>query len=221
MLTGFLRAFRTPDLRRKLLFTLCMIGVFRLGAALPTPGISEKNVNYCIGLANTNGGSVYQLVNLFSGGALLRLSVFALGIMPYITASIILQLLAVVIPRLEALRQEGASGQAKITQYTRYLTVGLAVLQSTAIVALAENPSAMFGSSCSARLIPNQSVFSVSMMVICLVAGTAVIMWLGELITDRGIGNGMSLMIFTQVVAVIPGQMYQIFSNEGTFIFLL
>ncbi len=107
MLTAFLRAFRTPDLRRKLLFTICMIAVFRLGAALPTPGISESAVHQCIGLASTQGSSVFALVNLFSGGALLKLSVFALGIMPYITASIILQLLAVVIPRLETLRQEG------------------------------------------------------------------------------------------------------------------
>src|SRR5499425_3711283 len=137
MLTGFLRAFRTPDLRRKLLFTVFIIGIFRLGAALPTPGISERNVHFCIGLAAQSGGSVYQLVNLFSGGALLKLSVFALGIMPYITASIILQLLAVVIPRLETLRKEGQTGQAKITQYTRYLTVGLGVLQATGIIALA------------------------------------------------------------------------------------
>ncbi len=219
MLTAVFQAFRTPDLRKKLLFTLFIVVVFRLGAALPTPGVSVSAINTCLGNASKTG--VLGLINLLSGGALLRLSVFALGIMPYITASIILQLLAVVIPRLEALRQEGASGQAKITQYTRYLTVGLAVLQSTAIVALAKNPSALFGTNCTARLIPNQSVFSVSMMVICMVAGTAVIMWLGELITDRGVGNGMSLMIFTQVVAVIPGQLYQIFATEGTFIFLL
>src|ERR1700740_65108 len=115
MLTAFVRAFRTPDLRRKLLFTVFIIGVFRLGAALPTPGISEKAVHSCICAASKHGGRVYQLVNLFSGGALFRLSVFALGIMPYITASIILQLLAVVIPRLETLRQEGQSGQNKIT----------------------------------------------------------------------------------------------------------
>src|SRR5499426_2534926 len=215
MLTGFLRAFRTPDLRRKLLFTLGMIGVFRLGAALPTPGISEKNVNYCIGLANTNGGSVYQLVNLFSGGALLRLTVFALGIMPYITASIILQLLAVVIPRLEALRQEGASGTAKITQYTRYLTIGLAILQSTAIVALAESGNLLPG--CPANLIPNRSVYTISTMVICMTAGTAVIMWLGELITDRGVGNGMSLLIFTTVIAVIPGELLTIYRTRHAF----
>ncbi len=219
MLTAVFQAFRTPDLRKKLLFTLFIVVVFRLGAALPTPGVSVSAINTCLGNASKTG--VLGLINLLSGGALLRLSVFALGIMPYITASIILQLLAVVIPRLEALRQEGASGQAKITQYTRYLTVGLAVLQSTAIVALAKNPSALFGTNCTARLIPNQSVFSVSMMVICMVAGTAVIMWLGELITDRGIGNGMSLMIFTQVIAVIPGQMHLILQQKGGFVFLI
>src|SRR6201984_3659785 len=197
MLTGFLRAFRTPDLRRKLLFTVFIIGIFRLGASLPTPGISEKNVNYCTGLATQSGGSVYQLVNLFSGGALLKLSVLALGIMPYITASIILQLLAVVIPRLETLRQEGQSGQSKITQYTRYLTVGLAILQSTGIVALARAGKLFQGVNCSKSLLINDSIFTITTMVICMTAGTAVIMWLGELITDTGVGHGMLMVIFT------------------------
>jgi preprotein translocase subunit SecY len=220
MLSGFLRAFRTPDLRRKLLFTLFIIAVFRLGCALPTPGISEKAVNICIGAAAKSGNSVYQLVNLFSGGALFRLSVFALGIMPYITASIILQLLAVVIPRLETLRQEGQSGQNKITQYTRYLTVGLAVLQSTGIVALARSGK-LFQSAlqCNQTLIPNPSIFTIATMVTTMTAGTAVIMWLGELITDRGVGNGMSLMIFTQVIAVIPGEMLNIRTSRGNFVF--
>src|SRR5215475_5431484 len=220
MLTGFLRAFRTPDLRRKLLFTIFIIGVFRLGCALPTPGISEKAVNACIGAANKSGSSVYQLVNLFSGGALFRLSVFALVIMPYITASIILQLLAVVIPRLETLRKEGQSGQNKITQYTRYLTVGLAILQSTGIVALARSGK-LFQSAlnCNQSLIPDPSVFTIVTMVTCMTAGTAVIMWLGELITDRGVGNGISLLIFTQVIAVIPGEMLNIRSSRGNFVF--
>ena len=218
MLTAFLRAFRTPDLRRKLLFTIFIIAVFRLGAALPTPGISEKAVHNCIGLASKSGGSVFQLVNLFSGGALFKLSVFALGIMPYITASIILQLLAVVIPRLETLRQEGQAGQAKITQYTRYLTVGLAILQSTGIVALAQSGN-LFQGICRQPLIPNTSIFTISTMVICMTAGTAVIMWLGELITDRGVGNGMSILIFTQVIAVIPGEMQNIYKSRGTFTF--
>jgi preprotein translocase subunit SecY len=219
MLTGFLRAFRTPDLRRKLLFTIFIIAVFRLGAALPTPGISEKNVTYCTGLANQSGGSVYQLVNLFSGGALLKLSVFALGIMPYITASIILQLLAVVIPRLETLRQEGQTGQNKITQYTRYLTVGLAILQSTGIVALARSGKLFQGVNCTRSLVINDSIFTVTTMVIIMSAGTAVIMWLGELITDRGIGNGMSLMIFTTVISVIPGEMWNIYKSRHAFVF--
>ncbi|SRR5579875_1436398 len=218
MLTAFARAFRTPDLRRKLLFTLFIIAVFRLGTNLPTPGISEKAVTSCLNIASHSGNaSLFQLVNLFSGGGLFRLSVFALGIMPYITASIILQLLAVVIPRLETLRQEGPSGQAKITQYTRYLTVGLAILQSTGIVALARSGN-LFGTTCNQSLIPDATVFRIATMVIIMTAGTAVIMWLGELITDRGVGNGMSLMIFTQVIAVVPGQLQLIYEEKRGFV---
>jgi len=215
MLTAFIRAFRTPDLRKKLLFTVFIIAVFRLGAALPTPGVSERAIQLCLGTAKNN--SVLQLVNLFSGGALQKLTVFALGIMPYITASIILQLLAVVIPRLEALRKEGQTGQAKITQYTRYLTIGLAILQSTGIIALARSGSLIPG--CSANLIPNPSVFTITTMVIIMTAGTAVIMWLGELLTDRGVGNGMSVLIFTQIIAVIPGQLQLIYNERGAFVF--
>jgi preprotein translocase subunit SecY len=219
MLTGFLRAFRTPDLRRKLLFTVFIIAMFRLGAALPIPGVSEHNVSVCLNQASNSSGGLFQLVNLLSGGALLKLSVFALGIMPYITASIILQLLVKVIPRLETLRQEGQSGQAKITQYTRYLTIGLAILQSTGIVALARSGNLISG--CSVPLIPSPTVFTITTMVITMTAGTAVIMWLGELITDRGVGNGMSLMIFTQVIAVIPGEMLAIYRTKKAFVFLL
>jgi preprotein translocase subunit SecY len=218
MLTAFLRAFRTPDLRRKLLFTLFIIAVFRLGSTLPTPGISVKAVNRCINLATSGSGgsaNVYQLVNLFSGGALLRLTVFALGIMPYITASIIMQLLAVVIPRLETLQDEGQAGTAKITQYTRYLTIGLGILQATGIVALARTGRLFQG--CSGSLLKNNSVFTTVTMVIIMTAGTAVIMWLGELITDRGVGNGMSLMIFTQVIAVFPTELSSVYQSKGTF----
>src|SRR5262245_20182323 len=215
MLTAFLQAFRTPDLRKKLLFTLFIVAVFRLGSSLPTPGVSQKAVSACENIAAKN--NLFQLVNLFSGGALLKLSIFALGIMPYITASIILQLLAVVIPRLETLRKEGQAGQAKITQYTRYLTVGLAILQSTGIIALARSGNLIQG--CQAQLIPNDNVFTITTMVICMTAGTAVIMWLGELITDRGVGNGMSLMIFTQVIAVIPGEMLNIYKSRHAFTF--
>jgi preprotein translocase subunit SecY len=221
MLTAFIRAFRTPDLRKKLLFTLGIIALFRFGAALPTPGISEKDVSYCSGLASSSGGAaagVYQIVNLLSGQSLLRLSVFALGIMPYITASIILQLLTVVIPRLETLKQEGQAGQAKITQYTRYLTIGLAILQSTGYVELARSGN-LFPQcdNTTYPLIPHPSVFTIATMVLTMVSGTAVIMWMGELITDRGVGNGMSVMIFTQVIAVIPGEVLAIYRTKGTF----
>ena len=222
MLTAFLQAFRTPDLRKKLLFTLFIIAVFRLGCSLPTPGISEKAVNACLNVASTSGSAgLFQLVNLFSGGSLLKLTVFALGIMPYITASIILQLLAVVIPRLETLRQEGQGGQAKITQYTRYLTIGLGILQSTGVVALAKSAPGNLIPGCNQTLIPHPSIFTISTMVICMTAGTAVIMWLGELITDRGIGNGMSLMIFTQIIAVVPGQMENIYKTKHAVIFAI
>jgi preprotein translocase subunit SecY len=223
MLTAFIRAFRTPDLRKKLLFTIFIIAMFRLGASLPTPGISEKAVTSCLNLAKSTNGSLFQLVNLFSGGALYRLSVFALGIMPYITASIILQLLAVVIPRLETLRQEGQAGQAKITQYTRYLTVGLAILQSTAIVALARSGTlyGISGTTQCNNLIPNQGVFTIATMVLTMTAGTAVIMWLGELITDRGVGNGMSLLIFTTVISQFPGEFENIFVSKHAFVFVV
>jgi len=217
MLTAFLRVFRTPDLRKKLLFTVFIVAVFRLGQQLPTPGVSQSAVNFCEGAAKNS--SVLQLVNLFSGNALTKLTVFALGIMPYITASIILQLLAVVIPRLETLRQEGQTGQAKITQYTRYLTVGLAILQSTGIIALARSGNLIPG--CSRALIPNPTIFTITTMVIIMTAGTAVIMWLGELITDRGVGNGMSIMIFTQIIAVVPGQLWNIYKDKGSLTFAI
>ena len=222
MLTAFVRAFQTPDLRKKLLITLGIIALFRLGASLPTPGISEKNVTICSNLATAAGSksaNVLAIVNLLSGQALLRLSVFALGIMPYITASIILQLLTVVIPRLETLKQEGQSGQAKITQYTRYLTVGLAVLQSTGYVELARSGTLFNGCGSAGHnpLIPNASVFSIATMVITMVAGTTVIMWMGELITDRGVGNGMSVLIFTTVISVIPGEILAIYRDKNAF----
>jgi preprotein translocase subunit SecY len=222
MLTAFVRAFQTPDLRKKLLITLGLIALFRFGASLPTPGIDEKNVALCSNYATSAGSStagVLAIVNLLSGQALLRLSVFALGIMPYITASIILQLLTVVIPRLETLKQEGQAGQAKITQYTRYLTVGLAVLQSTGYIELARSGTLFNGCGTASDnpLIPNGSVFNIATMVITMVAGTTVIMWLGELITDRGVGNGMSVLIFTTVISVIPGEILAIYRDKTPF----
>ena len=211
MLSVFAQAFRTPDLRRKLLFTLGIIAVFRLGSVIPTPGVDAQAVRFCVEQAGNSG--IYALINLFSGGALLQLAIFALGIMPYITASIILQLLTVVIPRLEALRKEGQAGTTKITQYTRYLTVGLAILQSTSIVALARSGNLLVG--CTADIIPDESVSTLAVMVVTMTAGTAMIMWLGELITDRGVGNGMSILIFTSISAAFPSSLWQIRVQNG------
>ncbi len=202
-LSAFVSAFKTPDLRKKLLFTMGIIAIYRLGSVVPVPGVDYTAVQNCVDNASTN--PLFGLVNLFSGGALLQLSVFALGIMPYITASIIIQLLTVVIPRLEALKEEGQTGQAKITQYTRYLTIGLAILQSTGIVALARVPGRLIP-GCNEQLIPDQNVWLVMVMIITMTAGTGVIMWLGEIITDKGVGNGMSLLIFTSIIATFPAR---------------
>ncbi len=215
MLGAFANAFRTPDLRRKLLFVLLIITIFRLGSQIPTPGVDVSNVQACVNDVGNSG--VYSLINLFSGGALLRLTVFALGIMPYITASIILQLLVVVIPRLEALKKEGQSGQTKITQYTRYLTLGLALLQATGIVALARSGNLLQG--CSKPLLHDNGTGTFLVMVITMTAGTAVIMWLGELITERGVGNGMSLLIFTTVVSGFPSSLWAVQKQKGWWVF--
>ena len=215
MLTAFVRAFRTPDLRRKLLFSLAIMAIFRLGSFVPTPGISYAAVRACVESANqTDQAGLFKLVNLFSGGALLQLSIFALGIMPYITASIIVQLLTVVIPRFEALKEEGATGTSKLTQYTRYLTIGLAVLQSTTFVAIARNPRRLFP-SCGEDLIPSDSLYLILIMVLTMTAGTGLIMWLGELVTEKGIGNGMSLPIFTSIAAGFPGSLWAIRTSKN------
>lgn len=217
MLGAFANAFRTPDLRRKLLFVLMIIVIFRAGSQLPAPGVNVANVQQCIDIASQGeNASLYSLVNLFSGGALLQLTVFALGIMPYITASIILQLLVVVIPRLEALKKEGQAGQTKITQYTRYLTLGLAVLQATGIVALARSGTLL---QCNLDLLHSDSTSTFLVMVVTMTAGTAVIMWLGELITERGVGNGMSILIFTQVVATFPTALWDVQNQQGWWVF--
>jgi preprotein translocase subunit SecY len=216
VLGAFASAFRTPDLRKKLLFVLLVVVIFRLGSQIPAPGVNYANVQSCFDQTKNDG--VYGLINLFSGGALLQLTVFALGIMPYITASIILQLLVVVIPRLETLKKEGQAGQAKITQYTRYLTLALAILQATGIVALARNRGLLQG--CDLPLLYREnSLMTMLVMVITLTAGTAVIMWLGELITDRGIGNGMSILIFTTVVATFPANLWAVKVSKGWWVF--
>jgi len=217
-LGAFVSAFKTPDLRKKLLFVLGIIALFRLGSVVPTPGVDYKAVQSCLDQVQEN--PILGLVNLFSGGALLQLSVFALGIMPYITASIIMQLLTVVIPRLESLKAEGQSGNAKITQYTRYLTIGLSLLQSTSILTMARTPGRLLP-GCNQDLIPDESIFLLVVMVFVLTAGTSLIMWLAELVTDKGVGNGMSVLIFTSIIATFPGQLVNIWRTNGVFTFAL
>jgi preprotein translocase subunit SecY len=227
LLSAFVNAFRTPDLRKKILFTVFIVGIYRLGANMPSPGVSYENVQACVAASREaeNGIGVFTLLNLFSGGALLQLSVFALGIMPYITASIIMNLLRVVIPRLEILYKEGQSGQGKITQYTRYLTLGLAVLQSSAFVALARSGQ-LFGVVDCPDVIPDhlatgiQDWIVLSTIVITMTAGTGVIMWLGELITDRGVGNGMSTLIFASIAAQLPAEGWRIQETQGPAAFI-
>ena len=219
MLTAFGRAFKTPDLRRKILFTLSIIVLYRFGAHVPTPGVSYPLVQQCIsGADNSNG--LLGLVNLFSGGALLQLSIFALGIMPYITASIIVQLLTVVIPRFEALKKEGQAGQTKMTQYTRYLTIALAVLQSSTLITFAQNPASLFNNPACTNILSNDSVVTILIMVLTMTAGTGVVMWMGELITDKGIGNGMSLLIFTSIAAGFPASLWAIQQRSGWDVFI-
>ena len=194
MLQAFAAAFRTPDLRRKLLFSLAMIAIYRLGASVPGPGVSVKAINACLTQAqNSDQRDVYSLVNLFSGGALLRLSVFALGIMPYITASIIVQLLVVVIPRFEQLKKEGQSGQTKLTQYTRYLTIGLAILQSTGIIALARNEQLFPG--CDRPVLYNEDIFPLVTMVVTMTAGTAVMTTSTSAMTRRNLPTPLLSLI--------------------------
>jgi preprotein translocase subunit SecY len=217
VLGAFRSALATPDLRKKILFTLGIIVVYRLGATLPAPGVSFKNVKECAEQIDQQG--IYSLINLFSGGALLNLSIFALGIMPYITASIIVQLLTVVIPRFEQLKKEGQSGQGKLTQYTRYLTIALAVLQSTGIIALAVRGQLF--QNCDKQVVPDQSIFTLITLVVTMTAGTSVIMWLGEIITEKGIGNGMSLLIFTGIAARIPSEGANIWSRGGLTFFMV
>ena len=211
MLDAFVNAFKVPDLRKKLLFTLAIIAIYRLGSHIPVPGIDIKTAR---SLTNVNGGAL-GLLNLFSGGALTQLAVFALGIMPYINSSIIMQLLAVVIPKLEAWQKEGEVGMKKITQWTRYLTVGLAILQSTGLAFLFHRGGLTDPSGNPVDLIPKFTVARVSLIVLTLTAGTAMIMWFGELITTRGLGNGMSIIIFAAIVAQLPSEGLGIQQQRG------
>ncbi|MBU3673770.1 MAG: preprotein translocase subunit SecY [Solirubrobacteraceae bacterium] len=198
MLGTILSAFTVADIRKKLLFTGAMLALYRIGAYIPVPGVDVKAVEAI--QEQFGGGGILNLLNTFSGGGLSRIAVFALGIMPYITASIILQLLTVVLPSLEKLSKEGEVGQQKITQYTRYLTVGLAFGQAIGYVFLFRS----FEGSAGQPVIDNFNVGTVFLIVLTLTAGCVVVMWLGELITQRGIGNGISLMIFASIVAGLP-----------------
>jgi preprotein translocase subunit SecY len=199
MLSAFRNAFKIPELRGKILFTVAIIAVYRLGSHLPVPGVDFNAVqNYLQNPAQDTSGA-FTLINLFSGGALTQFAIFALGIMPYITSSIIMQLLGVVIPRLEQLQKEGETGRKKIQQYTRYLTVFLALLQSASIVQLAHNKGIL-----PIDIFPGLTPGRFALAVLTLTAGTALIMWLGELITQRGVGNGMSIIIFSAIVSTLP-----------------
>src|SRR5213080_3937700 len=198
MLSTILNAFQVADIRKKIAFTAAMLLIYRLGSHVPVPGVNLTAVN---NIQKQFGGSnILGLLNLFSGGGLSRIAIFALGIMPYITASIILQLLTVVVPSLEKLSKEGEVGQARITQYTRYLTVALAFAQSIGYVFLFKS----FSASAGQKVIDKFDAPHVLLIVITLTAGTILLMWMGELITQRGIGNGISLMIFASIVSRLP-----------------
>ncbi|MEA2505471.1 MAG: preprotein translocase subunit SecY [Actinomycetota bacterium] len=220
LLQAFVNAFRVPDLRKKILFTVLIIAIYRLGSHIPTPGIDvQKAQQFSQGIQT----GALSFINLFSGGALTQLAIFALGIMPYITSSIIMQLLTVVIPKLEAWSKEGESGYKKITQWTRYLTVGLAIMQSTGLAFLFHSGNITNNNGTPIDLIPNFNMARVALIVVSLTAGTALIMWLGELITTRGVGNGMSILIFTSIVSRLPSSGHAILAQKGwgTFSFIL
>jgi preprotein translocase subunit SecY len=220
MTRAFGNALKIGELRGKILFTIGLLAVYRLGSFVPIPGIDFAVLAAFRDQAEQAGGAT-AVLNLFSGGALTQLAVFALGIMPYITASIIMQLLTVVIPRLEEWQKEGETGTQKITQWTRYMTVVLAILQSTGLLVLIANqPEQLFGQPLPG-LIPDNSIPITLLQVLTLTAGTAFIMWLGELITQRGIGNGMSLIIFTSIVSQLPSQGVRAYTNSGAVAFVV
>jgi preprotein translocase subunit SecY len=198
VISTILNAFRVADIRKKLLFTAVMLALYRLGAFIPVPGVNTEALDAIS--ENYAGSNILGFLNLFTGGGLSRIAIFALGIMPYITASIILQLLTVVSPSLEKLQKEGEVGQQKITQYTRYLTVGLAAAQAIGYVFLFRSQ----GSSAGQAVFDNFTPGGVILVVVALTAGCVLLMWMGELITQRGIGNGISLMIFASIVSGLP-----------------
>ena len=215
MLKSIRTVLKIADLRNKILFTLAMLIIYRLGCYIPAPGINQNAVNTI--KEQAKAGGVLAFLQLFSGKALTQFAVFALGIMPYITASIIMQILTVVIPKLQQWQEQGAVGQRKITQWTRYVTIGIAIIQSTGLVyVFHNNGGGLTGSSTkNLDLVPNFSVLRVSLIVMTLTAGTALLMWMGEAITQRGIGNGMSLIIFSSVVSTLPSTGSQIKASNG------
>jgi preprotein translocase subunit SecY len=218
MLSRLANVFRVPDLRNKVIFTLAIIALYQIGANVPVPGVNWSRLQSLESSASHSG--VLGFLNLFSGGALVRLAVFGLGVMPYITSSIIIQLLSTVIPKLEEWRDQGAVGQKKITQTTRYLTVALALMQSSGLVyAFHGHDAALLGTTID--LIPKFNFALAAFMVMCLTAGTAFVMWLAELITQRGIGQGMSILIFANVVAAIPTGFRSILAEGGDFKFAI
>jgi preprotein translocase subunit SecY len=219
MLGSLKNMFKVADLRNKIIFTLLIIALYRFGSHVPVPGIDFQAVQRLQDSAKAGG--VLGFLNLFSGGALTRFAVFGLGIMPYITSSIIVQLLGVVIPKLEQWRQEGATGQRKITQTTRYLTVALAIMQSTGLAFVFHNGGQGFNVSGSIDLIPKFTIPRVLLIVLSMTAGTAFVMWLGELITQRGIGQGMSIIIFSNVVSGMPAGGAAVRAEGGNFKFAI
>ena len=210
-----IQALKTKELRNKILFTLGIIIIYRIGSFIPTPGVDYTVVQQCVGKMNNASETFIGLGNRFAGGAMPQLSIFALGVMPYITASIVIQLLRVVIPRFEALHKEGQSGEAKLTQYTRYLTIGLAVLQSTTILVTARS-GALFNYQCS-QVVPDGSVWNLVVMVLIMTGGTGLIMWMAELVTDKGLGQGMSILIFMSICSGFLPQLWEIgWGTNGT-----
>ncbi len=199
LIDTIVNVFRIPDLRRRVLFTLAMLAVYRIGGHIPTPGINTEELQRQFEQA---AGTALGFMDLFSGGQLSQMTIFALGIMPYITASIILQLLTIVIPTLEKLQKEGELGRRKITQWTRYLTIGLSIIQGSGISFMLQRGG-----------LAEAGIGFVFMTVLTLTTGTAFIMWLGEQISDRGIGNGMSLIIFAGIVVGLPSAMRNIYEN--------
>ena len=211
MLKAFLNAFRVPDLRNKLFFTLLIIAIYRFGCHVPVPVVDITALQKALNAQGQTG--FLSLINLFSGGALGRMAVFGLGIMPYITSSIIMQLLTVVIPKLQQWQDQGEAGTKKINQWTRYLTVVLALLQSTGLVFLFHNQS-----QSGIDVFPGTlfTPANIALVILTFTAGTAMVMWLGELITQRGVGNGMSILIFTSIISRLPSEGHAILLQGGT-----